>query len=102
MVSITFSLSYRDVLLVIYPILDFTSCLHFLTSKPSTIAVPLDGSSIPAIILNVVVLPQPLGPRILKTLPFSKLNSKESTARKFFFFGPKIPFFSVGTLNCLD
>ena len=56
----------------------------------------------PAIIRNVVVLPHPLGPRILKTLPFSKLNSRESTARKFFFLGPNNPFFSVGTLNCFD
>ena len=102
MVSTTFNLSYKEVLLVIYPIFDFTACLCFLTSSPSTIAVPFDGSNIPAIMRNVVVLPHPLGPRILKTFPCSKLKSRESTARKFFFLGPNSPFFSVGTLNCFD
>ena len=98
----TLSLSYREVLFVIYPIFDFTVCLSFLTSTESTKAVPLEGVSIPAIILNVVVLPQPLGPNMLATEPFLISKFRSLTAQNGFFFGPNKPFSSDGALNCLD
>ena len=45
-----------------------------------------EGESMAAIILNVVVLPQPFGPKMLTTLPFSTVKSNESTAQNGSFF----------------
>ena len=44
--------------------------------------VPLVGSSRPAIILSVVVLPQPEGPNKAKNEPFGIVRVKSSTAVK--------------------
>ena len=44
--------------------------------------VPADGSSKPAIILSVVVFPQPDGPRSAKKDPSGTTRDKSSTAQK--------------------
>ena len=44
--------------------------------------VPADGSSKPAIILSVVVFPQPDGPRSAKNEPSGTTNERSSTAQK--------------------
>ena len=44
--------------------------------------VPALGSSRPAIIRSVVVLPQPDGPRSAKNEPSGTINDRSSTAQK--------------------
>ena len=65
------------------------------------IAVPEEGSSIPAIMRRVVVLPQPLGPKMLRTCPLSSVKDISFTAKKGSLTEPKNPFFSVSALNDL-
>src|SRR3546814_195142 len=52
------------------------------TSSPSSRILPEVGSSSPAIILSVVVLPQPEGPSSTKNSPFSMVKEESSTATK--------------------
>ena len=49
-------------------------------SCPAMVIVPLVGSSRPATIRRVVVLPQPDGPRSAKNRPCSTTRSRSSTA----------------------
>src|SRR3954447_20611460 len=51
-------------------------------SEPAIVMLPLVGSSRPATIRSVVVLPQPEGPRSAKKLPCSTTRSSWSTAVK--------------------
>src|SRR5258708_2041560 len=50
------------------------------TSSPSSRMRPSDGSSSPAIMRNVVVLPQPDGPSMTKKVPLSTVNVEFLTA----------------------
>ena len=50
------------------------------TSSPSMKISPLVGSSSPAIIRSVVVLPQPEGPSSMKNSPSSTVNVDDLTA----------------------
>src|SRR5262249_54249792 len=52
------------------------------TSSPSSRMRPSVGISRPAIIRNVVVLPQPDGPNITKNVPSSIVKSDPATATK--------------------
>ena len=52
------------------------------TSSPSRRIFPDDGSSSPAIIRNVVVLPQPDGPKSTKNSPSAIVNDDSRTAMK--------------------
>ena len=52
----------------------------YVTSAPSSRILPLVGSSKPAIIRNVVVLPQPEGPRSEKNSPLPIFRLTWSTA----------------------
>src|SRR5262245_18604171 len=52
----------------------------FSVSKPSTSAFPDVGSSKPSSMRIVVVLPEPLGPRKPKTIPFGTSMFNASTA----------------------
>src|SRR5689334_9194558 len=49
-------------------------------SLPSSLIAPLDGSRKPAIICNVVVLPQPDGPRKEMNSPLATVRLNSSTA----------------------
>src|SRR5262245_19716597 len=51
-------------------------------SSPASVMVPSVGSSSPATIRSVVVLPQPEGPRRAKNEPRGTSRSSESTAVK--------------------
>src|SRR5262249_54530918 len=53
------------------------------TSSPSSRMRPEVGNSRPAIMRNVVVLPQPDGPRMTKNEPWSTVKSTPFTAVKF-------------------
>ncbi|MCY1307319.1 hypothetical protein D9M70_572320 [compost metagenome] len=52
------------------------------TSSPSMKISPFVGSSRPAIMRNVVVLPQPDGPSSMKNSPSSMVKLEERTAVK--------------------
>ena len=56
-----------------------SGCL--ITSIPATCALPESGFSNVARILTVVVLPAPLGPSTLKTVPSATSSDKSSKAR---------------------
>src|SRR4051794_2871204 len=51
-------------------------------SRPAMVMVPLEGSSRPATIRSVVVLPHPEGPSRAKNRPCSTTRSRLSTAVK--------------------
>jgi len=53
-----------------------------LASKPLTVAVPAVGSTSPASIFSVVVLPAPFGPTRPNTSPGSTANVDSATASK--------------------
>jgi hypothetical protein len=50
-------------------------------SKPSTRTVPASGVSKPATTLSRVVLPDPLGPRIVKSSPSATASVTPSSAK---------------------
>src|SRR5438067_13903351 len=54
----------------------------YVTSSPSSSILPDDGSSRPAIIRSVVVLPQPEGPSRTKNSPSAMVNDDARTAVK--------------------
>ena len=56
----------------------FSGCL--ITSIPPTVAFPESGDKSVARILTVVVLPAPLGPNTLRTVPSSTSRERSSRA----------------------
>src|SRR5437762_5327476 len=66
-----------------YPTRDFTASGSFTTSMPATLAVPDVGWSRPQRIRIVVVLPEPLGPRMPKISPGKISKETSSTATIF-------------------
>src|SRR5438477_8840562 len=63
-----------------YPMRDFTESGSSTTSMPATLAPPDVGSSNPQRIRMVVVLPEPLGPRMPKISPGRISKDTSSTA----------------------
>src|SRR5437773_5033224 len=62
------------------PMLRLWAGVSVMSSPPTRIS-PLVGSSKPAIIRKVVVLPEPLGPSRVRSIPLSILNDRSSTTR---------------------